>query len=113
MGTKRALELQLARTGPCQYVSSHLRDLQSTATDVALSRYLGEMFSIGIITMVLHVPACITSLENHSLYTSNLVIAMSLSICVILAERSLIIKSELGFKILTVMINTIASEQEG
>ena len=63
--------------------------------------------------MVLHVPACITSLENHSLYTSNLVIAMSLSICVILAERSLIIKSELGFKILTVMINTIASEQEG
>lgn len=63
--------------------------------------------------MVLHVPACITSLENHSLYTSSLAMAMSLSFCVILAERSLITKSELGFNISTVMTNTIASEQEG
>lgn len=63
--------------------------------------------------MVLHVPACITSLENHSLYTSSLVIAVSLSFCVILAERSLRTKSELAFKISTVMTDTIASEQEG
>lgn len=71
------------------------------------------MFSIGIITIVLNVLACITSLENHSLYTSNLVIAVSLSSCVILAEPFLTTILELWLWSLTVITNTIAGEPEG
>ena len=60
-------------------------------TYVALSRYLGEMFSIGMITIELNFLICMTSRTNHSRYTFSLVTAVSLSASVIVAERSLII----------------------
>lgn len=57
---------------------------------VASSLYLGEMFSIGMITNELFVSTFMTTSENHLRYTSSLATAVSLSASLIFAEISLI-----------------------
>ena len=81
---------------------------------VASSRYLGEMFSIGIITTEACLSTCITSWKNHIRYTSNLAMAESLSALVIFADRSLVLSEPESEKMHNLVVkHTIAIGQAG